>query len=291
MNWLDLHMHSNKSNDGELTPKELVKKCFESGLKVISLTDHNSIRGVLEAIEYGKEIGVEVITGVELDCSFNEYNLHVLGYGIEVPNIKINKIEEDIVNKEKKASKHIIEKISRLGISFELNEVMSLAIDGVVTGEMIAEVALKDSRNKDNELLMPYFEGGKRSSNPYVNFYWDFCSKGKPAYVPIEFITLKEAIEIVIESGGIPVLAHPGMNIGCDEKIIESIIEAGIKGVEVYSSYHNLETIDFYNKIADKYNVIKTIGSDYHGKIKPTIQLGKANWLSNEKEIYKNIIH
>ena len=67
--------------------------------------------------------------------------------------------------------------------------------------------------NKENKLLNPYYEGGLRSDNPYVNFYWDYCSQGKPAYAEVKFISLQEAIKVIEDNGGIPVLAHPGNNV------------------------------------------------------------------------------
>ena len=151
---------------------------------------------------------------------------------------------------------------------------------------MIAEVALEDKRNDDNELLKPYRAGGSRSDNPYVNFYWDFCSQGKPAYVDIEYMTLREAISLVKKSGGIAVFAHPGANIKTDIEKLEGIVACGIDGIEVYSSYHNKETIQFYKEQAERFNLIKTMGSDFHGKIKPAIKLGNMV-CEEEEDIYK----
>ena len=84
---IDLHMHSNISNDGEFSPKELVEMCSSAGINVMALADHNSVRGVKEALEYGKEKNIKVISAVELDCTHGEYNLHILGYNIDVENI------------------------------------------------------------------------------------------------------------------------------------------------------------------------------------------------------------
>lgn len=175
--------------------------------------------------------------------------------------------------------------VKDLGIYFEKEKVLALAIEGVVTGEMIAEVALKDKRNQNNHLLEPYRRNGKRSDNPYVNFYWDFCSQGKMAYVPVQFISLSEAIQLIKKAGGIAVLAHPGINIWQYQNKLEGIIACGIDGIEVYSSYHDDNTVAFYNEQAEKFHLLKTIGSDFHGKTKPSIKLGSIN-CPQEADIY-----
>ena len=177
-----------------------------------------------------------------------------------------------------------------MGIAFDYDEVMKLSKNGSVTGEMIAEVALKDDRNKDNTLMLPFYPGGNRSDNSYVNFYWDICSSGKGAYVPMEFMSLTEAIELILSAGGIPVLAHPGNNVKEDEELLHDIVQAGIVGMEVYSSYHTPEQIQFYSRQATKYDLIKTLGSDFHGKTKPSIKLGGVDCQNSEEEMYQELI-
>ncbi|HBE85752.1 MAG TPA: phosphatase [Lachnoclostridium sp.] len=274
VNQLDLHMHSNISNDGEYTPSQLIQLCKQHGLKTVALADHNSVRGIGDAEKSANESGIELISAIELDCQFEGVNLHLLGYGIDPTVSEFEKNEMDILKKEQNASSKLIHLVQELGIHLEIEEVLDLAIEGVVTGEMIAEVALEDKRNRNNPFLEPYRKNGKRSDNPYVNFYWDFCSQGKPAYVPIQFLGLNEAIQLIRKARGIAVLAHPGINIGQDQKILESIVTCGIDGLEVYSSYHDENMVAFYNNQAEKFHLLKTMGSDFHGKTKPAIKLG-----------------
>ncbi|WP_353096018.1 hypothetical protein [Tissierella praeacuta] len=191
----------------------------------------------------------------------------------------------DILKKEQDASSKRIHLVQDLGIHFEIEKVLDFSIEGVVTGEMIAEIAIEDKRNQNNLLLEPYRKNGKRSDNPYVNFYWDFCSQGKPAYVPVQFIGLNEAIQLIRKARGIAVLAHPGINIGQDQKILEGIVACGVDGIEVYSSYHDEKMVAFYNKQAEKFHLLKTMGRDFHGKTKPTIKLGSMS-CHEEMDIY-----
>ena len=267
-------MHSNCSNDGEYSPEDLMNLCRQSGLETVALTDHNSVRGVAEACEAAKRSGIECISAIELDCHYGGTNLHVLGYGIDPRVAEFAGIEKDILKQEQDASPSIMKCIQDLGILFEEQKAWDLAVDGVVTAEMIAEVALEDARNSINILLAPYRKGGSRSDNPYVNFYWDFCSQGKPAAVQFTYMDLQHAIQLIKRSGGLTVLAHPGINIGHNQQMLSEIIRLGMDGIEVYSSYHDEASTAFFSRKADELHVLKTMGSDFHGKIKPAISLG-----------------
>lgn len=284
---IDLHIHSNISNDGDFSPAELMKMCSKAGIKTAALADHNSVRGVAEAIKEGEKFGVKVIPAIEIDCTYKEYTLHVLGYNIDYNNKIFEKIEKNVFEQELKAGDKRMALVKKAGIFFDEEKVRKLSYDGTITGEMIGEAAIEDERNRENPLITPYLEGGTRSNNPYVNFYWDWCSKGKPAYVPIKYITLKEAIDIIHKTGGKAVLAHPNNNIGMNEEIFKEIAAEGIEGVEVFSSYHSKENVEFFLKMAEKYNVSVTCGSDFHGKTKPAIKLGE---MGNLFDFFQNLV-
>jgi len=290
MGWLDLHMHSNFSNDGEFAPKKLMELCFEAGVKVVALADHNSVKGLEEASFYAEKLGLQLISAIELDCSFKGVDLHLLGYGIDKANCAFDKIEHNIQEQERAASLKRMELVKKIGIFFHYAEVLELSKNGVVTGEIIGEVALKNPMNKNNILMSSFYHPGNRSDNPYVNFYWDICSFGKKAYVPIKYMSLIEAVELICEAGGIPVLAHPGNNIKEDKELLQHIVQAGIIGLEVYSTYHSQEQIEFYEIQAEKYGLIKTLGSDFHGKTKPSIKLGGVQCENSENEIYQELL-
>ena len=274
MSYIDLHMHSYYSDDGEFEPKQLIDLCLEKNIKYFSIADHNSVRGIKEAKEYCVGKNINIIPAIELDCTFNEINLHVLGYGIDYDKTVFYDIEDNIIKQEQFASKKRMKLVKELGIDFSDEVINSLSRNGVVNGEMIAEAAMEFDKNHENPLLMPYYENGSRSDNPYVNFYWDYCAQGKAAYAEVSFISLQEAINIIEESGGIPILAHPGNNIKENINLLEQIISCGIKGIEVYSSYHSKEQVEFYKKFSLKHKLLLTCGSDFHGKTKPSIVIG-----------------
>lgn len=143
--------------------------------------------------------------------------------------------------------------------------------DGVVVGETIAEAALADDRNSENPLLVPYREGGERSDNPYVNFFWDYCSQGKPAYLPVSYPSFEEAQKLIADTGGISVIAHPINTVGRSRERISAMKEKGAAGLEVYSSYHKKEDVEWFHKLAEELGMLETMGSDFHGKTKPSV--------------------
>lgn len=285
MSYIDLHMHSNYSDDGEFLPEKLVDLCLEKGVKYFSIADHNSVKGIKEAKEYsiGKEINL--IPAIELDCTIDNVNLHLLGYGIDYNSDVFEKIEDDILAQEQIASKERMKLIRELEIDFDDEVIERLSKNGVVSGEMIAEASMIFDEKHENPLLKPYYEGGLRSDNPYVNFYWDFCSQWKQAYVEMKFISLEEAIKVILDNGGIPILAHPGNNVKENKELLDKIISYGVEGLEVYSSYHNKNQIDFYKEFAVSNNLLMTCGSDFHGKTKPSINIGGISCDNHEDAI------
>lgn len=272
MNNIDLHMHSHYSDDGEFTPAELMRLCKDAGLQIVAIADHNTIEAIPEAKKEAEKLGLTYLPAVELDCQIQDVNLHVLGYGIDDQDNNLIKNAERMSKLSVEASSIQIELCEKLGLTIDHDACYALAKNGAVTGEIIAEVALSDSRN--HEILKEYLPQGSRSDNPYVNFYWDFCSQGKPAYVPMDFISLKEAVDMIHHANGIAVLAHPGNNTKENIPLLDAIFAQGVQGMEVYSSYHTPQQIQFYETYAKQHRLLVTMGSDFHGKTKPSISLG-----------------
>ena len=282
-------MHTTISNDGTYSPETIIQMCHEAGLEIVALADHNSTKAFRIAKPIADAYGMKLIPAVELDCHIDGINLHVLGYGINPNHPTFDAYEEEILTQERNSSQFVVNKIRELGIYLEDKALNRVQIHGVITGEMIAEVALEDSKNDNNELLVPYREGGSRSQNPLVNFYWDYCAQGKVAYYPIQFRTIDEIIKMINDAGGFAVLAHPGNNIKTNVDVFKKIIDKGVIGVEVYSSYHSPEVMEHYHALALEHDLIMTLGSDFHGKTKPSIHLGKFN-IPDEKRLTERFL-
>lgn len=283
-------MHSRWSDDGEFSVQELVDKCIAKKLIYFSLSDHNRARGCYEAVEYTQNKAINFIPGIELDCIYKQTNLHILGYGIDYTDSAYEAIYSAIHQQELSASKKRLEAVRNLGIVIDEATIQALSVDGIINGEMLAEAALMNKINDNVDILQPYRTGGSRSDNSYVNFYWDYCSQGKPAFAYVEFISLTEAISTIHRSGGVAVLAHPGVNTKENIDLLNSIIRNGIDGIEVYSSYHTEQQINFYRELATSNNLLITCGSDFHGKTKPAISIGNMQIKENEEQLADNLL-
>ena len=271
---IDLHMHSLYSDDGEFSPEEIIAMGKKEEMEIMALTDHNSVKGVDEMTEYGKKAGIKVISGVEIDCVYKGINLHMIGYGIDHKRKEFLEIENEIFEKEMTIAKIKIEKLKE-NTDLIVNEekIFKIAAGNIVTGEIIGEVVLGEEKNRSNPLLKEYFNNGAKSDMPFVHFYWDFFSQGRIAYVPMGFRPMTEIVKLIKESGGLAVLAHPGNNFKNCLEIADDIIKEGIDGIEVFSTYHSPEQIDYFYNRAEKNNLLMTFGSDFHGKNKPHIRL------------------
>jgi predicted metal-dependent phosphoesterase TrpH len=263
--------------------------CKEAGVAVMAISDHNCVKANEAAEKEASAQGVKYIPATEIDCTYKGLNFHLLGYQINYKSPDFDKIENNIASQEITASHKRLELTRGLGFEISEGELRKLSDagywKGIWTGEMFAELLLNNPEYKDNELLLPYREGGVRSANPFVNFYWDFYAQGKPCYAEMVFPSLEEAIAVIKDNGGKAVLAHPGMNLKNNFGLFDEIVKLGIDGVEAFSSYHSKEDNEYFYNAAQKYSLIATCGSDFHGKIKPAIHLGESGCFLDDSEL------
>lgn len=270
----DLHMHSVISIDGELEPEEVVRRAAGEGLRAIALTDHNTVRGTKRALKEAEKLGIRLVEGVELDCVLNGRNLHLLAYGIDAGSPVFAEIEGEILDQERRFSARRLEIFHKMGLRFDDDWVLSQNQYGLAVPEDIAMAALKEPENDGCELLAPYRPGGRRSGNPYVNFYWDFASQGKAAYLKVSYRSFDELNRRMLDQGAVTVIAHPGATVDRDEEAIRYMVRSGVTGVEAYSSYHTPQQRAYYIGLAKELQIAVTAGSDFHGRSKPSIRPG-----------------
>lgn len=284
---IDLHIHSFYSSDGEFSPAQLIKKCAKNNISLMSITDHNTVRAYKEASDAAAKSGIEYIPGIEIDFVYNGTNFHMLGYGIDCTSPDFWEIENNIRSQGLNVSYEMLEKTKKLGFDITESDMRSAAAGShwpeIWTGEQFAEIILSRSEYKDSPLLRPYRPDGARGDNPYVNFYWDFYSQGKPCYAEIYYPPMQEVIDIIRQNHGKAILAHPCVNLkGC---LPDDIIKLGIDGIEAFSSYHSpSQAVNIMGYIKN-YGLIATCGSDFHGKTKPSISLAQHGCLLSEDEM------
>lgn len=286
---IDLHMHSSFSLDGELSPRDLAEECSRAGIKFVSLTDHNCVDGVSEFSWRCAQLGIRTISGVELDCILDTLQLHILGYGIDIANEQLLQIQRSVQNMYRQCAERQMDAVEALGILFDREAVLDKSKNGIVAPEAIAEAALVEPINQDNKLLRRLLPGGDLSDRPLVNFYWELCAPGKPAYVPMQFISAENAVRVIHDAGGIAVLAHPGANIGMNTDMLSGILQLPIDGIEAFSSYHTALISAFYLEEAKARGLLVTAGTDFHGKIKPDVKIGDIDLLDLEDALQETL--
>jgi predicted metal-dependent phosphoesterase TrpH len=258
--YIDLHTHSTAS-DGSFSPKEVVRLAREAGLKALALTDHDTLDGLPEAVAAGKEYGVEVIPGVEISARYPGGSMHLLGYFVDYHS---GLLEERLaVLKKARAERNpqIIAKLNNLGVKINLEQVKSLSGGGQVGRPHIARALLES--------------GYVRSLQEAFDVY---LRNGGPAHVHKFRFPPGEAIAMIREAQGVPVLGHPfTLDLGSAFALRNLLLDLkalGLAGIEVFYSDHTPEQEALYLRLARELNLLITGGSDFHGLNKPEVSLG-----------------
>ncbi len=279
---VDLHSHTTYS-DGTYTPAELISYAKEKGLSAIAVTDHDSISGVQESKKLAEQSGIEFVEGIEFaaQCIFDDINLeeiHILGYFVDTNNSKfietVNSISEGRYNRNAK----MIELFGDEGIHFTMEDLLNGGSkDKIITRSHFAQILVDKGIVKTKDEAFP-----------------KYLRPGAKTYLPREYYTPKECVEIIHQAGGIAVLAHPTLY-GLDDKGIEILIKEmkniGMDGVECIYSTYSPEQTEYVTSLAKKYNLVKSGGSDFHGETKPGLDLAVGfDNLHIPYEIYDNML-
>ena len=270
---IDLHIHTDASSDGQHSPREIFEMARGKGLRAIAFADHNSVDNVGEGLRLAGEFGIAFLPCLELNTYHNELDLHLLAFYVDHLSQALKSWLDSIHRQKQEQARKRLEMLNRLGFVFTWEDLHNFSHDRIPTGMSFLQAILSREENRDDPRLRPYIKGSKATS-PYVNFYRDYLRGGKPAAVIIEEIPTTMAIRKIKELGGIPVLAHPS---DTGEKNIRHLVENGLEGLEAYSPYHNLEEQEAFRVLAEKFGLLITAGSDFHGKrVKPDVELGRV---------------
>jgi hypothetical protein len=272
---IDMHLHSIYSADGQIPPDELIDLAKNAGLSAISIADHDTTEAYHHLPDDPK---VEVITGVELTTThLRDITVHMLGYFMDPFHPHLLDVIEKLKEARRKQAAGRMLKLRQLGFVFSDRDVERYAEGKTPVGPIFAMAILNNPANDNDERLLPYRKGGARSKAPYYYFDKDFLQEGKVAYYPVERISTVDAIKLILSIDGAPVLGHPGEKYDTDDTKgdIKAMVDAGLCGIEAFSSYHNGEQVVGFLSLARRYNLVTTAGSDFHGpKVKPHIVLG-----------------
>lgn len=274
---VDLHIHSNKSTDGDFSVYHILHLAKKDGFRAVSITDHDTVAAYPQALEVGKSLGVEVIAGVELTTLQDSREFHLLLPFVNWKDKRITRIIQEIGRRRIQEARERVKKLQQLGFDISWEEVRKKSGPHPPLGVTIAQILLQKAEKKKEHPLQVYLQGKDQIFAPY-RFYQDYFMEGKPAHVLKRNVKLLDLLEEVSQAGGVPVLAHPGayfQQATKDDLLL--LKEKGLEGLEVYTSYHDPQQTTFYKGIAEKLDLVSTAGSDFHGKIKPHIPFGCLN--------------
>ena len=269
---VDLHIHTAASGDGEFSSKEIIRMAAAKELQAVAITDHDSTDNVEEALYWGSKYGIEVIPGCEFSSGYQGKWLHVLGYFIDVRHPAIQQWCSTIQEDRRANVDMQIDKLREAGLYVEKEKVLEGGPQPMPVSYSIA--VLDDRRNDDNSLVKQY----KEQKNGAIKFCLDWLATGRPYNAPVSLPEVPEVIELILKSGGVPVLAHPAATLGVDhDEMIGSFLKLGLAGVEAFTTWHTQEQAEHYLAYCRKRGILATCGSDFHGKNKPQIQLGQVS--------------
>lgn len=242
---VDLHIHS-KYSDGLLSIKEIANILKKNKVKLFSLTDHDSLDGLMEASHESAKEALDFIPGLELSCDFQGKEIHLLAYNFDKENSDLIKLLHDMKKERSLRAEKILGKLQSQNLLGHLDQDFLKKDEGVLGRPFIADLLIEKGIVKNR----------KEAFLKYLN-------EGQPAWVPRLKPSLEEGINLVKKAGGIPVIAHPGTScIGFD---LNQLLPLGLEGIEVWHPDHNAILTDYYFRFAENKGLIKTGGSDWHG--------------------------
>lgn len=275
---IDMHTHTN-SSDGDYSPKELIELAKKQNIKILGITDHDTLEGIKHMPNNIK--GIKIIPGIELTAKVKKGRMHILGYNIDINNEELNNKMSWLKNKSTNSVISLIEQLKKdYKIYFTHEEIKELINANHNLGRPdLARLLIRKG----------YVKTVQEAFDKYLIAAYDKTRKVNKNLTP------QECINLILNSGGIPVLAHPhSLELDNEklEKLLRKMIKQGLKGIEVYHSDHTKEKEEFYLYLANKYNLLISGGSDYHGPItKPDIflGLGKNNIMIEDLSILNKI--
>ena len=239
---VDFHCHTRES-DGALPPDELVAMMRKRGVRIFSITDHDTMKA------YGQFAAdfATVIPGIEINTTWNDNEVHVLGYGLPLgDDTPIAKVLAE--NREFRRTRvdRMVANLNAAGYALTVAEVVAESDGGDALGRPHVAKALIS----------------KGYAKTVEGCFRDLLVRGKPGYMPSNYITPAQAIDVIRASHGVPVLAHPGRL--KDDSIIDELIAAGLAGLEVFYPTHNASQTAIFRERASRHGLVMTAGSDFH---------------------------
>lgn len=255
---VDLHTHTIAS-DGTFTPAEVVKRAKEKGLKTIAITDHDTVDGLEEGRKTAAEIGIEFVQGIEISCNSKEYEVHILGYFLNLTDEKFMQELEELKKAREERNLKMAEKLEALGIQVDMEKVKEMA-PGIVSRVHFANYLV--------EIGAALSKG---------DAFDKFLGKNGKAYVPKENFPPERAVKMLKDNGAFVSMAHPKLittNDGILENMVVELVKYGLNGIEAQYGTFSPSDIKKYKKMAKRHGLLVTGGSDFHGSNREGVDVG-----------------
>jgi hypothetical protein len=266
--FVDLHTHSTAS-DGGLAPAAVIDLADRLELAAVALCDHDTTAGLDEAADRASQYPLlHFVPGIEISAVFSSGTLHILGLGLDPAAPALRVLTEQLRLAREQRNPKILHKLQAMGIGLTMDDVL-----GQVKGTHRADRRIVSRMHFAQALVAGGWAASLREAfKVYVG------NEGK-AFVDKERIPPREAIGAIRESGGVAVLAHPVQlrydNHAQLERMIRELVEAGLGGMEVYHSDHTAEQTRLYMTLAERFGLVLAGGSDFHGRGKPDVEMGR----------------
>ncbi|WP_231115225.1 PHP domain-containing protein [Neomoorella thermoacetica] len=254
--YADLHIHT-LASDGSLAPAAILELARQKGLKALSFTDHESLSGYIQVYNQARELGLELLPGIEMVTSFRGREIHLLGYNFDPTAPVLASALEEIRRERRIIARQVIRRLQNLGFNISWEQVEALIPPGGVLGKNHILQVLRHCGYIDNQ-------------EKTIEFLRRYLGPGGLAYIPYEGNPLPRAVALIHAAGGISVLAHPGLI--NDDTLVNCILEEGIDGLEVFYYYlgsKRRELIHSYYRLAKERHLLITGGTDFHGLYAP----------------------
>ena len=250
----DLHLHTNYS-DGTETPERLVELARQAGLSAMAITDHDNMDAIAVAAPVAQRHGIELIPGVEMSASAEGLEVHLLGFFLDVTHAGLQQHMAEQKARRVERIHEMVGRLQKIGVKIEADEVLQLAGQGTVGRPHVARTLLKH---------------GYISTFPEA--FTKYIGPDNPGFVPGSPLLPARIIRVILDAGGVPVLAHP-IYLKRDE-LIDQFVKDGLAGLEVYHSGHPPDVVRRYEVLADRLHLLRSGGSDFHGDSKEGLPVG-----------------
>lgn len=260
---IDLHVHTTASPDAEKTPAELFAMARQRGVNALAFADHNTVAAVEDGVRLSKETGIAFVPCVEINTCYAEKDLHLLAYHIRHDHPGTETLLARVRAEKWRVVERRFERLARIGFDVSFEDARRLSPDAPPTGWVYFEALRSRAGNRNDPRLAPYLGDSEDDIETAYRFYREFVrGRGGEVDVPYSGVSTYETIDRVRELSATPVLAHPG---SIPDTAIEDLVRNGLAGLEVWSTKHDPAAVRRLRALAEKYDLIQTAGSDYHG--------------------------